>query len=179
MMQKREKGSVLFEVLVGGFLILSMFVLVLRFTVLFNKARNMITAQEDVRGIARVLVTSGRVPNSESKYRDAIERRWVRVFDPWGNYYRIAVSHNLKDVHFSSFCRSDFNIPPRFNVKLPDGRVIQNVIYVIWTRPTRFDNVPTFTDDYGRDMLTTMDIPSDAIYEIYTLNMHRTLYCSN
>lgn len=182
---KKSRGLGLIEALLGSALLAMGMVGLMTFTTKSVQSKRIVEAKADVEGIAEVMQTSlSQMPSTEAEYRQVLGSKWTKTVDPWGNYYRMIVANNLS----SNLCGLS---ETSLNVELPDGQVVRNVLYLVWTRPQSMAGSASGMPSPGaRESLSrfngivyaryngTVVLTRDAIYDLYTLDMYKAKYCS-
>lgn len=149
-----------------------------------EKSKELSEAKANVEGIAKVMQSSvSAMPKDAEGYKQLLSSKWPKPIDPWGNYYRMIVYPNTH-LDLCSMTTTGFH------VELPEGRLIKDVLYVVWTRPEKMpdtgeypqlqrDNVTNITD--YKTMYAkangTLKLTRDTIFSLYTLDMYRAKHC--
>lgn len=135
-----------------------------------SRSQKMAEAEETVRLIAKSL--HGIVhnpPENEEQYKALLRQKRINPTNPWGGCYRMIVYSGLLTGQGLCYTNNAF-----LGVRAGQ-RTIRNVLYVAWTE-TPASEKGINTRCYDR-MSGTVQIPKQSIYEVFTLDMYKTLYC--
>lgn len=178
---KTSRGITLAEVLIGGAIAALGIILAIAWLDDANNTKKMVEAKSDVDGITRAMRSAiANMPGDVEGYKGLLASKWSKVYDPWGNHYRMVVYTGT----VANPCELGTT---NLSIELSDGRVIRDVLYFVWTRPEKMPDtgeapqaqeaeISDFKTAYAR-YAGKVKLTRGTIFDIYTLDMHKAQNC--